>query len=123
LGFRFLFVAAALNITVSALLPPNPWWNIAPLFVYTAGAAIIAPSITLLLLDLFPAMRGLASSLQGFVQFALGGFNAGTIAPLLDTTLVHMALGMLAFTLVSSALWRVYLRHAAISLSSTGSLS
>ncbi len=113
LGFRFLLVAAALNVVISALLPPNAWWNIAPLFVYAIGCAIIAPSVTLQLLDLFPATRGLASSLQGFIQFALGGFNAGTIAPLLDATLLHMAFGMLAFTLASCALWWLYKRHAA----------
>jgi MFS transporter, DHA1 family, multidrug resistance protein len=56
-------------------------------------------------------VRGLASSLQGFVQFTLSGFNAGSIAPLLDATLLTMALGMAAFTAASFALWSVYRRR------------
>jgi DHA1 family bicyclomycin/chloramphenicol resistance-like MFS transporter len=70
------------------------------------------PTITLLLLDLFPAMRGLASSLQGFVQFAFSGVVAGTIAPLLTTSLTALAAGMLLFTAASYGAWRLYLRRA-----------
>jgi DHA1 family bicyclomycin/chloramphenicol resistance-like MFS transporter len=110
IGFAFMGAAALLNILVCALLPPNVAWNIAPLFVFTIGSSIVAPSITLLLLDLFPRMRGLASSLQGFLQFTLSGFNAGTIAPLLDATLLGMALGMAAFTVASYATWSLYRR-------------
>jgi DHA1 family bicyclomycin/chloramphenicol resistance-like MFS transporter len=108
LGFRFMLGAACANLVICALLPPNPFWNIAPLFVFTIGSSIVMPSITLLLLDLFPTMRGMASSLQGFIQFALAGFNSGSIAPLLDATLIRMAAGMAAFTLLSSALWWLY---------------
>jgi MFS transporter, DHA1 family, multidrug resistance protein len=111
IGFAFMGGAALLNVLVSAFAPPNVVWNIAPLFVFTIGSSIVAPSITLLLLDLFPRMRGLASSLQGFVQFTLSGFNAGSIAPLLDATLLTMALGMAAFTAASFALWGVYRRR------------
>ncbi len=111
IGFAFMGGAALLNVLVSAFAPPNVVWNIAPLFVFTIGSSIVAPSITLLLLDLFPRMRGLASSLQGFVQFTLSGFNAGSIAPLLDATLLTMALGMAAFTAASFILWSVYRRH------------
>src|SRR5206468_9305471 len=42
-------------------------------FVFTMGTSFVIPSVTLLPLGLFPAMRGLASSLAGFVQFAFSG--------------------------------------------------
>lgn len=112
LGFRFMLAAALGNLLICAVLPANPWWNIAPLFVFTIGSSIVAPSVTLLLLDLFPNVRGLASSLQGFIQFTLGGFNAGTVAPLLDATLMRMAWGMAVFTLAGASLWQLYLRKA-----------
>ena len=64
----------------------------------------------LMLLDLFPTMRGLASSLQGFLHFSLSAVNAGTIAPFLSYSLWALAFGMIGFTLASFALWRVY-RH------------
>ena len=108
LGYQVLAVGVAANLAISALLPPLVAWNVLPIFVYTIGSAIVMPSATLLLLDLFPTMRGMASSLQGFVQFALGGAVAGTIAPLLATSLPVLALGMAAFTVASFAVWSLY---------------
>jgi DHA1 family bicyclomycin/chloramphenicol resistance-like MFS transporter len=67
-----------------------------------------------MMLDLFPTMRGLASSLQGFVQFTLSGIIAGTIAPILDRSLVGLAAGMAAFTLASFALWVIYLQRTRV---------
>ena len=107
-GYQVLAVGVAANLAISALLPPLVAWNVLPIFVYTIGSAIVMPSATLLLLDLFPTMRGMASSLQGFVQFALGGAVAGTIAPLLATSLPVLALGMAAFTVASFAVWSLY---------------
>ncbi len=108
LGYRVLACGVAVNLLISTLLPPMVAWNVLPIFIFTIGSAIVMPSATLLLLDLFPTMRGMASSLQGFVQFALGGAVAGTIAPLLATSLPVLALGMAAFTATSFAAWRIY---------------
>ena len=116
IGFMFMGGAALANVAISAFAPPGVAWNIAPVAVFTIGSAMVTPSVTIMLLDLFPATRGLASSLQGFVQFTLGGFNAGTIAPLLDATLLTMALGMAAFTAASYAIWRLYRRAPVPSL-------
>jgi DHA1 family bicyclomycin/chloramphenicol resistance-like MFS transporter len=84
-----------------------------PIMVYSMGSSIAMPSATLLLLDLFPTMRGLASSLQGFLQFVLAAVDAGTIAPLLAGSLLTLALGMTGFTILSLLLWLTYLRRAA----------
>jgi DHA1 family bicyclomycin/chloramphenicol resistance-like MFS transporter len=112
LGYAFAFGGALLNIVVVAFVPAGVPWHVVPVFVFCIGSAIIMPSITLLILDLFPAMRGLASSLQGFIHFSLSGVNAGTIAPLLSHSLWTLALGMAGFTAGSYALWRVYLARA-----------
>ena len=50
-------------------------------------------------------------SLQGFIQFTLSGIIAGTVAPILDRSLVGLASGMAAFTLASFALWLAYLHR------------
>ena len=68
--------------------------------------------MTLLMLDLFPTMRGMASSLQGFVHFSLSAVVAGTIAPFLVHSLKALALGMLGTTVASFTLWLVYQRRA-----------
>jgi MFS transporter, DHA1 family, multidrug resistance protein len=115
-GFAVAAIGVVLNLLISAMLPPYVAWNVLPIFVFTCGSSLIMPSVTLLLLDLFPTMRGMTSSLQGFVQFALGGVVAGTIAPLLAHSLTSLASGMAAFTASSFALWLVYQRRARVSL-------
>jgi DHA1 family bicyclomycin/chloramphenicol resistance-like MFS transporter len=112
IGYCFLALGAVVNLLICLLLPPEVAWNIVPIFIYTMGSSLIAPTVTLSLLDLFPAMRGLTSSLQGFVQFALGGVVAGTVAPLLAHSLLGLALGMAGFTAGSFVLWLVYQRQA-----------
>ncbi len=112
LGFATMLAACALNVLVTAFVPPSVPWHVLPIFVFTIGSATVMPSITLLLLDLFPSNRGLASSLQGFLQFALSAINAAVIAPLLATSLALLATGMIVFTLASFSLWLIYQRHA-----------
>lgn len=108
LGFALMLFASALNVGICLLLPPGLPWNVVPIFFFTIGSALITPAVTLLILDLFPTMRGLASSLQGFLQFALSAFTAGSIAPLLAHSVLTLACGMAAFTVASTVLWYFY---------------
>jgi len=113
-GYVFMGAASVLNVLLCLFAPPHVALNVAPISVYMIGSALVQPSVTVMLLDLFPTMRGLASSLQGFIQFALGGIVAGTIAPLLDHSLVLLAAGMAAFTAVSWLLWVIYARRTRV---------
>lgn len=113
-GFLFMGAAAAANVLVCAFAPAHVVLNIAPLFVYMIGSAMATPSIMVMLLDLFPTMRGLASSLQGFVQFVLGGLVAGMVAPILDRSLLALALGMAALCAASWSLWVVQQRRSRV---------
>ena len=106
-GYACMFAGAALNLMVALAVPPSVPWHVLPIAVFTLGSSLMAPSVTLLLLDLFPRMRGLASSLHGFVQFAFSGVVAGTIAPLLASSLAALALGMLIFTVASFGVFRL----------------
>jgi DHA1 family bicyclomycin/chloramphenicol resistance-like MFS transporter len=111
LGYILMFIGVATDIAVAALVPPGVPWHVLPIMIYAMGSSVTMPSATLLLLDLFPTMRGLASSLQGFLQFVLAAVNAGTIAPILAGSLLSLALGMGGFTVLSLLLWVTYLRH------------
>ena len=111
LGYILMFIGVATDIGVAALVPPGVPWHVLPIMIYAIGSSVTMPSATLLLLDLFPTMRGMASSLQGFLQFVLAAVNAGTIAPLLAGSLLSLALGMGGFTILSLLLWITYLRH------------
>lgn len=111
LGYTFMGAGVVVNLLICAFLPPAVAWNVLPIMIFTLGSSIVMPSATLMLLDLFPAMRGLASSLQGFVQFTLSGVTAGTVAPFLAHSLSALAWGMAGFTVASFGCWLVYQRR------------
>jgi DHA1 family bicyclomycin/chloramphenicol resistance-like MFS transporter len=111
LGYALMFVGATLQMAAAWYADPIVFLHVFPIMIYTMGSAIAAPSATLLLLDLFPTKRGMASSLQGFVHFVLAAVNAGTISPFLAHSLKGLAAGMAGFTLLSVALWAVYRRR------------
>ena len=70
----------------------------------------MVPVVTLLVLDLFPARRGMASSLQAFIGSVANGLVAGAIAPLVmhstlllaATSALLMSVGMFAWLWVKS---------------------
>jgi DHA1 family bicyclomycin/chloramphenicol resistance-like MFS transporter len=116
LGYLFVAAGALANLAVCTWAPTGIAWYVMPIMICTMGTGIITPSIVLMLLDAFPALRGLASSLQGFVQFSVAGFVAGSLAPLLARSLPALAWGMAGFTLASFGTWLVYQRRARTTL-------
>ncbi len=112
LGYSLVAIGVALNLLICWTLPPNVIWNVLPVFVFCIGTGVMMPSLMLMMLDLFPSMRGMASSLQGFVHFSLSGIVAAIVAPFLVQSLQALALGMLGAAVASFALWLVYQRRA-----------
>ena len=113
LGYTMMFAGAAFDLSVAWFVAPGVPWHVLPIMLYTMGSSVVMPTAMLLLLDLFPTMRGLASSLQSFIHFGLAAINAGSIAPFLAQSLKAMALGMTGFTIASVVLWLTYLRRTA----------
>jgi DHA1 family bicyclomycin/chloramphenicol resistance-like MFS transporter len=111
-GYAVLAAGVIVNLAICSFAPPLVAVNVLPIMIYTIGSSLIMPTVTLLLFDLFPTMRGMTSSLQGFIQFAFGGVVAGTIAPLLARSLMTLAAGMAAFTVASFLFWLAYQRRA-----------
>jgi DHA1 family bicyclomycin/chloramphenicol resistance-like MFS transporter len=105
IGFGFLISATVFNVTYHALFPPALPWSVAPLFFYTFGMSMVAPGATLLVLDLFPNIRGIVASCQSFVLTILGALVAGVIAPALSHTPLALAAGQMIFTLIALSLW------------------
>lgn len=104
-GFALLVSAAVANVVYHAFFPPALPWSVLPLFFYTFGMSIVAPGATLLVLDLFPDIRGIASSCQSFAVTMLGAVVAGVFAPALSGSVLWLACGQLAFTLIALAMW------------------
>ena len=73
------------------------------------GWALMVPVVTLLVLDLHPERRGMASSLQAVVGSASNGVVAGVVAPLVMHSALGLALMSSAFMAVGLVAW-VWLR-------------
>jgi DHA1 family bicyclomycin/chloramphenicol resistance-like MFS transporter len=72
---------------------------------YAFGMSVVAPIVTLLVIDLFPTMRGLVASCQSFTQTMLGAIVAGVAAPMLSHDVRWLAIGQLACAVIGLALW------------------
>ncbi|MBC7501246.1 MAG: multidrug effflux MFS transporter [Herminiimonas sp.] len=105
IGFFLLVGAALSNVGYHLVLPPALPWSVIPLFFYTFGMSMVAPGATLLVLDLFPTIRGVVASCQSFTLTMLGALVAGVIAPILDTSVLYLAIGQLTFTCLALAFW------------------
>ncbi|WP_317201300.1 multidrug effflux MFS transporter [Janthinobacterium sp.] len=104
-GFCLLLGAAVCNVGYHLFFPPALPWSVAPMFFYTFGMALVAPGATMLAMDLFPHIRGTVASCQSFAQTLLGAVVAGLIAPFLSHSVLWLASGQLAFSLISLGLW------------------
>lgn len=105
LGFCLLLAAACANVAYHLFLPPMLPWSVIPLFFYTFGMSLVAPGATLMVLDLFPAIRGIVASCQSFTLTVLGAVVAGVVAPVLSHSVLWLALGQLACTGFALFLW------------------
>jgi DHA1 family bicyclomycin/chloramphenicol resistance-like MFS transporter len=79
-----------------------------PIALFAFGWALMVPVVTLLVLDLYPERRGMASSLQAFVGSTANGIVAGVVAPLVmhsTRALAVTSLGMLGMLGIGLLAW------------------
>lgn len=104
-GFVIMVAVSIVNLALNVMFAPEAWWALIPMAVYAFGWALMVPVVTLLVLDLAPDRRGMASSLQACIGAVANGFVAGVIAPLVmhstvllaATSLLLMSIGVLAW--------------------------
>ncbi len=107
-GFLIMLVIAVINLVANLLFKAHVAWALFPIAIFAFGWALMVPVITLLVLDLHPARRGMASSLQAFVGASANGLVAGLVAPLVmhsavllaAASLTMLSLGLLAWVLM-----------------------
>ncbi len=107
-GFVVMLLVSLLNVTANYLFAPHPGWAMLPITVFAFGWALMVPVVTLLVLDLYPMRRGMASSLQAVIGSTANGLVAGAVAPLVMhsalalavTSLLMMCIGLLAWIYV-----------------------
>ncbi|AKJ27843.1 multidrug effflux MFS transporter [Caldimonas brevitalea] len=104
-GFVIMTVVSIGNVVANLLFEPHVAWSILPIGLFSFGWALMVPVVTLMVLDLFPERRGLASSLQAVVGSVANGVVAGVVAPLVMhstqalafASLLMMSVGLLAW--------------------------
>ncbi|MFZ6820410.1 multidrug effflux MFS transporter [Undibacterium sp. Ji22W] len=113
IGFMFIISAASVNLLFHFFFPPMLPWSVVPLFFYAFGMSIVFPGVTLLVLELFPHIRGIVASCQSASVTLLSAFVAGVLAPALDHSVLSLALGQFGFAVLGLCLWyagRAYYR-------------
>lgn len=111
LGFAVSMVAAVINVIYHAFAAPALPWTVLPLFFYAFGISVVSPGATLLLLDLFPQLRGTVASCQSCAISALAAVTAGVLAPLLSGSMLLLASGQLGFLLLGLGCWVLVYRR------------
>lgn len=109
-GYLLMGCAALLNFAYNLGFAVQVPWAVLPLSLYTFGMALAAPTTTLLSLEVFPEMRGLASSVQAFIQLLLFALVAAVAAPLVGNHALKLSIASLAFFVCSLACMLVLLR-------------
>ena len=107
IGFTLLIVAGISNVGYHLFFPPALPWTVAPLFLYTMGMSMVAPGLTLLVLDLFPHIRGTVASCQSFTMTMLSALVSGLISPLVSHSMLALAITQCGFALTGLLLWRI----------------
>ncbi len=109
-GFVIMLAMALLNLGLNLAFAPHPLWAMLPIAVFSFGWALMVPVVTLLVLDLYPHRRGMASSLQAFVGSTANGLVAGVVAPLVMHSTQLLALSSLLMMCIGLVSW-AYLHH------------
>ena len=111
MGFTVMLTVSLLNVAANALFEAHAAWALLPIAVFAFGWALMMPVVMLLVLDLFPDRRGMASSLQATVGAAANGLVAGVIAPLVMHATLTLALASALMMTVGLTAWLVLRRR------------
>ncbi|HVK56751.1 MAG TPA: multidrug effflux MFS transporter [Burkholderiales bacterium] len=107
-GYIIMMAAALINFAYNIFATPTLPWAVMPMMIYTIGMSLTMPAIALLVLELFPSIRGTAASLQSFVTTLLNAIVSGAVAPMLAFSHKTLALGMLCLVGAGLISWLAY---------------
>jgi DHA1 family bicyclomycin/chloramphenicol resistance-like MFS transporter len=104
-GFVIMLGVSLANVAANFVFAAHASWALLPIAVFAFGWALMVPVVTLLVLDLHPDRRGLASSLQAFIGSSANGIVAGAIAPLVMHSARALAVASLLMMGVGLGAW------------------
>ena len=103
-GFVIMLSVSLVNLLANYFFKAHVSWALLPIALFAFGWALMVPVVTLLVLDLYPERRGMASSLQAVIGATANGVVAGMLVPLVMHSTVGLAalsLGMMCIGLVA----------------------
>jgi DHA1 family bicyclomycin/chloramphenicol resistance-like MFS transporter len=107
LGFSVSLAGSTLMVTLHAVLAAPPLLaQQALLLIMAVGVQLVSPTLTLRMLDLFPAARGSAASVQSCISIVISAIVFGALAPLASGSMLTLSETSLCAALVGFALWR-----------------
>lgn len=111
IGLSVCLVGGIVNVTQAMLVGGAvlPWAVTGP-SIGAFGVSLAFPVISIALLDMFPAARGAAASMQSVTALLLNALIAGAISPIVTQDPHRLAWCALGFTIVAIALWVAHRR-------------
>ena len=109
-GFVIMLGVSSINLIANLFFTAHASWALFPIALFAFGWALMVPVVTLLVLDLYPERRGMASSLQAFIGSTANGIVAGVLAPLVMHSTVALATASLLLMCIGLMAW-IYLHH------------
>jgi len=104
-SFVIMILAACASLIYYAWLPMRVPWAILPLVFYAFGAAAGTPVMTMIAIEMFPKVRGLAASLQAFSFMLLFAIISGLVASYLSASPIRFALATTVGAVLCVVCW------------------
>jgi len=104
-GYLLMALSALASLVYTGFFSIRVPWAIIPHFFYGFGAAISTPAMTVITLEMFPKVKGLPASMQGFTFLIIFTVISGCIVPLLFSSAFLLAIGAAGGLLLSGLLW------------------
>ena len=104
-GFRIMVSVSVVNVIANALMPAQAWWALPLIALFSFGWALMVPVVTLMVLDLVPERRGMASSMQSCLAASANALVAGLLAPLVMHSTLLLALASMGLMSIGLASW------------------
>jgi DHA1 family bicyclomycin/chloramphenicol resistance-like MFS transporter len=104
-GFLLMLLMGELNVALNVWSAPQGIWAVLPIPLFAMGWAMVTPAVTMMVLDLVPQRRGMASSLQSCLASAFNGLVAGLIAPWVMHSQLALALASMGLMMSGAGVW------------------
>jgi DHA1 family bicyclomycin/chloramphenicol resistance-like MFS transporter len=111
LCYRVAAAGVSANLAVNLLLPAGVPWSVLPIALLGMGVSLGFPTLSLMVLDRFPATRGAGSSLQTALSLLLMSLISGLLSPLVAHQPLALALCSAGLSGIGYLCWRRGRRH------------